>query len=205
MKTSTSNTQMIDRLKNNGVLVSENIIRAFEEVDRVNFLLKTPYVYNNHPIPIGYGQTNSQPLTVAIMLELLEPRRRDKILDVGAGSGWTTALLTHIVGEKGKVYGVEIIAELVKFGQTNLKKYQFSNASILRAGGVLGLPTEAPFDRILVSAAATELPEELVKQLKIGGRMVVPVRKSVWVVDKVSDADIKIRKYHGFSFVPLVE
>lgn len=185
--------------------MSRNIIKAFEKVDRADFLSKTSYVYGNHPMPIGHGQTNSQPLTVAIMLELLSPQQGDKILDVGSGSGWGTALLAHTVGEKGKVYGVEIIADLVKFGQQNLKKYKFNNASISKAGKKLGFSTEAPFDKILVSASASKLPEELVEQLKIGGRMVVPVRSSIWVVDKVNNDDTKVRKYYGFSFVPLME
>ncbi len=205
MKTSANKTQMINLLKNSGALVSKDIIKAFEKVDRVDFIPEKPRVFCKHPKTIGHGQTNSQPLTVAIMLEFLKPLRGDRILDVGTGSGWTTALLAHTVGEKGEVYGVEVIADLVKFGQRNLKKYKFNNASILEAGDVLGFPTEAPFDKILVSAAAPKLPKVLVRQLKVGGRMVIPVQNSIWVVNKVSNNTTKIRKHYGFSFVPLVE
>jgi len=199
-----TNAQLIKHLTESSVLVSKNLIDAFESVDRVDFLPSAPNPYGDFPISIGYEQTNSQPTTVAITLEFLKPEKGEKILDVGAGSGWTTALLAHMVGDKGKVYGVERISELVDFGSKNLEKYDFDNVSINLSGKEIGLVKEASFDKILVSAAAKELPEELVEQLKIGGRMVIPVRNSVWVVDKINKNEFEVEKHYGFSFVPLV-
>ena len=125
------------------------------------------------------------------------------ILDIGSGSGWTTALLAHIVGKGGKVIGIERILELVELGQINIEKYDFKNAEIIQTEKEIGLPQEAPFDKILVSASAMDLPKELTKQLKIGGIMVIPINDEVWQVRKSKSGE-DIRKYKGFTFVPLI-
>src|SRR3989344_5813208 len=168
------------------ILKTPRVIEAFEKIDRKDFVLPEDqaYAYEDHPLSIGYGGTISQPYTVAFMLELLRPEPADKILDIGSGSGWTTALLAHIVSQKGmtndqllmtRVIGLEIVPELVEFGQKNLAKYNFPNAEIRQAQkGVAGLPEESPFDKILVSAAAEKIPEELIKQLSAPGRLVIP-------------------------------
>ena len=158
----------------------------------------------NYPLPIGFGQTISQPFTVAFMLKLLSPQEGDKVLDVGCGSGWTTALLANLVGKTGKVFGVEIIPELVEFGRKNLAKYNFPNAEIVQAGAELGLPSEAPFDRILVSAAAEEIPETLLRQLKAPGVMVLPVKNVIVQIKKDATGEISKKEFPGFAFVPLV-
>jgi len=190
----------------NIVLRTDGIIDAFRTVDRKDFVLKEyeKEAYGDYPLPIGFGQTISQPTTVAFMLELLQPEKGDKILDVGSGSGWTTALLAHIAGKKGKVFGLEKIPELVSLGKENLAKYDFSNARILKAKEELGLKEEAPFDKILVSAFARTVPEELVKQLKTGGVVVMPVDNDILRIEKVSSKENKIQKFEGFVFVPLV-
>lgn len=176
------------------------IIEAFRAIDRKDFVA-TEYwdeAYADHPLPIGHGQTISQPYTVAYMLELLRPERGDRVLDVGSGSGWTTALLANIVGPDGRVWGTEIIPELVEFGRANLIKYNFKNATIERAAG-LGLPEHAPYDKILVSASADELPGEFMNQLAPDGTMVIPIKTSVW---KITHTE---REEHpGFAFVPLI-
>lgn len=197
--------ELVKHLIFSNVLKSENIIEAFEVIDRADFVLEQCLheVYEDHPLQIGFGQTISQPTTVAFMLELLQPSADDKILDVGSGSGWTTALLSKIVGPHGIVFGVELIRELVEFGRKNLQKYKFSNAEILQAGDVLGLSKEAPFDKILVSAASDNFPEELVEQLRICGRMVMPIKNSIWKIDKISDTEIRKKEFPGFVFVPL--
>ncbi|MEK7614514.1 MAG: protein-L-isoaspartate(D-aspartate) O-methyltransferase [Patescibacteria group bacterium] len=198
--------ELINELKGEGVLKNANVLRAFRAIDRKDFVPEklSFEAYENYPLPIGFGQTISQPFTVAFMLDLLRPEPGEKILDVGSGSGWSTALLASAVGPTGKVFGVEIIPELVAFGQTNLAKYKFPNASIRVAGLKLGLPGEAPFDKILVSASGQSYPKELVEQLKIGGTLVIPIKESVWKMKKVSTEEAETEKYEGFAFVPLV-
>lgn len=197
---------LTDELMAQKILKTKRIIEAFQKVDRKDFVLPEYYdeAYGDYPLPIRSGQTISQPTTVAIMLEMLNPKKGDQILDLGSGSGWTTALLAYIVGPEGKVWGVEIIPELVTFGQSNLSKYSFPWARILLAGKKLGLSKEAPFSKILVSASAKELPDELVSQLKNGGTMVIPVLDTLYKVHKLSDGKVKIQSLPGFSFVPLV-
>ena len=155
------------------------------------------------PILIGHGQTNSQPRTVAAMLRLLEVRPGDRVLDVGSGSGWTTALLAHLTGPGGEVVGVEIEPELVTFGAANLARAATPWASIaLAEPGVLGRPDRAPYDRILVSAMATELPDELVDQLAADGRMVVPVAGRMLLVHRTGEG-IEVTTHGEYRFVPL--
>ena len=157
------------------------------------------------PLPIGYGQTNSQPSTVRRMLTWLDARAGDKVLDVGSGSGWTAALLCHIVGPAGHVFAVEKVPELVEFGRRNNEKYSTKNVKFFRAGKSYGLPEHAPFDRILVSASAHELPRELLGHLKAKGKLVVPVQNDILEITKNSGTDYNIKTHPGFVFVPLVK
>ena len=199
--------ELIEHLENGTrVLQSDNLKDAFTTIDRKDFVPEDykKEAYEDYPLPLGStGQTISQPTTVAFMFELLNPQKGEKILDVGTGSGWTTALLAHIVGESGKVYGVEIIPKLVELGEKNLKKYNFKNAEIIKADTEIGLEKEAPFDRILVSAAAEDLPKKLMEQLKVGGTMVLPVYDNLWQIKK-SEGGIDIKKFERFEFVPLI-
>jgi protein-L-isoaspartate(D-aspartate) O-methyltransferase len=190
-----------------GVLKNHLVRKAFVDVDRAHFV-DPDYLseaYEDYPLPIGHGQTISQPTTVAFMLELLDARKGEKILDIGSGSGWTTALLAHIVGQDGRVFGVELIPDLVEFGKKNLARYNFKHASIEQAGENLGLPREAPFDRILVSAAADNFPQELLAQLKTGGVLVVPIQNSIYKIEKISEQEVRKKEYPGFVFVPLIK
>jgi protein-L-isoaspartate(D-aspartate) O-methyltransferase len=200
-----NNYQLVKYLVANGSLRSEEIINAFLAVDRRDFvgLENVENAYGDYALSIGYGATISQPTTVAFMLERLKVMPGNIVLDVGAGSAWTTALLAQIVGEKGKVYGVEIIAELVTFGQRNLDKYKLSNVSLEQAGDKLGSPANAPFNRILVSAGTNDVPTELISQLEEGGTLVIPIDAAIWQIKKVSDSSTDIHKYPGFMFVPL--
>ena len=173
----------------------------------------------NDALPIGYGQTISQPLTVALMLELLQPEPGNRILDIGSGSGWTTGLLSFIVSRlskvdgftyqagAGKVIAIEIIPELKEFGEKNAAKYSFIEkgiAKFLCMDGTRGYKPGAPYDRILVSASADAVPEEWRKQLKIGGRIVCPIKSSIWLIEKRSEEEFEDTEYSGFAFVPLI-
>lgn len=197
--------ELIEKLTQEGTLHTPELIEAFRANDRNNFIPTDAarYAYLDQPIQIGYEQTISQPSTVAFMLELLGPKENERILDVGTGSGWTTALLAHVVGKKGGVIGIERIPELVAFGSENLVKYTYPQASIERAGTELGAPAKAPFDRILVSAAARTFPHELVSQLREGGVMVIPVRDAIWRVVRIEHQPV-IEKFDGYIFVPLI-
>ncbi|HBB36439.1 MAG: L-isoaspartyl protein carboxyl methyltransferase, protein-L-isoaspartate(D-aspartate) O-methyltransferase [Candidatus Moranbacteria bacterium GW2011_GWC1_45_18] len=192
-----------------GYLKTDRIIDAFSKIRRVDFVPEELESASqaNIPLPIGQGQTISQPLTVAFMMEKLGPLPGDKVLDVGSGSGWTTALLAHIVGKKGKVIGMERIKDLCHFGMNNVSKYNLiegGRVKIICTDGTKGYVNEAPYQRILVSASAKEIPREMKKQLAVGGRLVIPVKNSIWTVEKISEKDFREEEYPGFAFVPLI-
>jgi protein-L-isoaspartate(D-aspartate) O-methyltransferase len=189
--------------------VAERVRAAFAAVPREAFLPPDQRRYSGRdmPLPIGYGQTNSQPTTVRQMLELLDPREGHRVLDVGSGSAWTTGLLAHLVGPQGRVYAVERVRELVAFGAENLAALGVANATVEQARpGVLGLPEHAPYDRILVSAEARALPAELVDQLAPGGVLVIPVSGRMLRVRAGDDDGGRptIEEHGWYRFVPLV-
>lgn len=161
----------------------------------------------DEPLPIGHGATNSQPWTVQFMLELLRVPEGARVLDVGSGSGWTTALLAMLTGPSGSVLGVDIVPELVSMGRDHLAAFRFPWASVEPAvHGVFGMPSAAPFDRILVSADPGRVPAELEQQLAIGGRLVVPAAGVMWIVDRDHEGWHRepVTGYR-FAFVPLVD
>lgn len=184
----------------------DRVAEAFVAVPRVEFLPADvrPWATADRPLPIGHGATNSQPWTVAYMLRLLDVVPGQRVLDVGSGSGWTTGLLAWLVGDAGTVVGVELVPELVAMGRAHLRD-RFGWARIEQAAsGVLGWPDAAPYDRILVSADGGRVPAELEDQLAPGGRMVLPVRRQMLVVERAASGKVR-RAPTGdlFSFVPL--
>lgn len=198
-----TNESLVEHLINTDALHSDHIIDAFRHIDRADFVAELSYnTYSDHPLFIGHGQTISQPTTVAMMLEMLSPRSGESILDIGSGSAWTTALLSYIVGDEGSVIGLERIDEILEFGVSNLNKYNFKNTKILKAIDVLGIP-DKKFDKILVSAAAEEIPYELAKQLKDGGKLVIPVKSSIYEITK-ENGKLRTLEHYGFTFVPLI-
>lgn len=231
---------LVDLLVKERWLKTDSIIEAFQKIKREDFLdLRSlgeegipedmkKLAELNEALPIGFGQTISQPLTVAFMLELLQPKEGDKILDIGSGSGWTTALLSEVVGKKGKVVAIEVVPELKEFGEKNVSKYNFVNpvrgqgdsekiqkrqtsnrvkggiAKFILADGSKGYEREAPYDKILASASGSKLPNAWKEQLKIGGRIVCPIESSVWLFEKIDSSNFKSTEYPGFAFVPLI-
>jgi protein-L-isoaspartate(D-aspartate) O-methyltransferase len=184
----------------------DRVDAAFAAVDRRGFLTRDQrsLAAQDRPLRIGHGQTNSQPTTVRNMLLLVDLRPGDRVLDVGSGSGWTTALLGHLVTETGRVYGVELVPELVEWGRANLAALAMAWTSIEQAEpDRLGLPDHAPYDKILVSAEARQLPVELVDQLALGGRMVIPVAGRLSVVERRADGTVDERRVGHYAFVPL--
>ncbi|WP_100639692.1 protein-L-isoaspartate O-methyltransferase [Marinobacter salexigens] len=199
-----SHYELSQYLQQRGALKSPLLIESFNAIDRKDFVSPSlqDEAYEDHPLAIGAGQTISQPYTVAFMLELLELGESDHILDIGCGSGWSTALLAQ-AAKSGFVTGVELLPELLDLARSNLEKYPFTNIRLELAGEALGIPGQT-FDKILVSAAAEELPSELVDQLKPGGIMVIPVQNDMVVIFKRKDGSTEQKKFAGFRFVPLI-
>lgn len=204
MQEESNNDSLVDYLISNGVLKSETLVNAFRKIDRKDFILleEQDVPYLDAALQIGYGQTISQPYVVAFMLELLDLEPTNKVLDIGSGSGYTTALISQSIGKIGYVFGLEKIPALVEFGKQNLKKYEIYNAFISRASYDLGIKLKK-FDRILVSAASQDLPMELLDQLEEGGKMVIPIKHSIYLIEK-KEGKVYERRFGDFSFVPLV-
>lgn len=202
---------LLQELTDEGVLRTPRIVHAFQHVPREAFL--PPHLTGeaevNAPLPIGHGQTISQPLTVAIMLELLQPKRGDQVLDVGAGSGWTAALLADIVGPQGKVIALERIPELKRFGEANVSRLGLTNVTFHLGDGSQGFPDAAPYNAIHVAAAASEqVPTALREQLAVGGTLVIPVGQGVQDLVRLrrqTPTDWVEDRTPGFQFVPLIE
>ena len=202
--------KLIKELVRDGYLKSPSIIEAFKKINRADFVPESEgeMAYYNIPLPIGYNQTISQPLTVAFTLELLEPKKGEKILDIGAGSGWQTALLSELVGEEGKVIAIERIPELKNMAEKNVGKYGFAEKGIARiilGDGSKGYPEEAPYDKIVAAAYVKKIPACWKEQLKIGGRIVAPVGEQMTVLDKTGPDKFEQKQYFAFLFVPLIE
>ncbi len=186
--------------------ISDTVRAAMMAVPRVWFLPEDlrPYAAEDRPLPIGMGQTNSQPSTVARMLTQLDARPGDHALDVGTGSGWTAALLAHLVEDETLVRGVELEPDLVAQARADLVAAGFAEVRIAQARpDVLGLPESGPYDKILVSAEARSLPDPLVQQLGEGGRLVIPVSSRMLVVDRLPGGRVDVRRLGYYSFVPL--
>ena len=193
------------------VLKTPRIIEAFKAIDRKDFVTDEykDMAYEDTPLSIGENQTISQPHTVAFMLELLEPKPGNKIMDVGSGSGWQTTLLAYIVSrsDTGRIFAIELIPELKKFGDKNISKYNFIKKGLvttLQMSAENGISQEAPFDRIIAGASAKKLPGAWKEQLAPNGRIVMPIKNSIWRFIKNADGSLQEEEYPGFVFVPFV-
>uniref|UniRef100_A0A7C3J5F5 Protein-L-isoaspartate O-methyltransferase n=1 Tax=candidate division WOR-3 bacterium TaxID=2052148 RepID=A0A7C3J5F5_UNCW3 len=194
-----------NQLKKRGIK-DEELLKVMEEIPRELFLPKelTNLAYDDSPVPIGYGQTISQPYIVAKMTELLNVKKSDKILEIGTGSGYQTAILSKL----GKVvFSIERINELRKFAELNLKKLEINNVFLITGDGTIGLSNYAPFDKIMVTAASPQIPKNFIDQLADKGIMILPLGDiSLQVLTKVTKIgdQIKIEKYDYCRFVPLL-
>lgn len=199
--------ELLEHMKHNTkVLTSESLEKAFSEVDRADFVPEDYKIeaYEDYALPISSGQTISQPSTVAFMLELLGAEEGESVLEIGSGSGYTTALLSNMVGSEGNVLGLEVVPELAEIGRTNLRKYDSDNAEIELSDPRWSQIEHQIYDRILVNAASSELPNELVEKLRDGGTLVIPIGESLFKITKVNEQETEEEEFPGFAFVPLV-
>ena len=185
------------------------VLRVMRETPRHLFMPERvrSQAYEDHPVPIGYGQTISQPYIVALMTELLEPRRDARVLEIGTGSGYQAAVLAPLVAH---VYSLEIVRELAESASALLNKLGYRNVTVRWGDGYQGWPEQAPFDRIIVTAAPPELPQALLDQLKPSGKLVAPVGSSIFgqdlvVVEKTREGKIRRRSVIPVMFVPMVK
>jgi protein-L-isoaspartate(D-aspartate) O-methyltransferase len=196
--------ETIRKLKRHDYLTSRRVEEAMRAVDRKEFVPEEyeDQAYVDRPLPIGEGQTITAPHMVAMMTEALEPAEDERVLEIGTGSGYQAAVLAQLVTE---VHTVERIVDLAEQARERLKQY--GNVTVYRRDGSRGLPDEAPFDKILVTAAAPRLPEMLVDQLREGGRLVVPVgsrlTQQLRVYEKQEGELVKKESMGSVRFVPM--
>ena len=197
---------LIKKLTKLNLFEEKKYLAAFNAIDRADFVLDEykDKAYLDIALPIYHAQTISQPFTVFFMLNLLDPQKNDKVLDIGCGSGYTSALLSHLVSAKSKVIALDIISDLIEFAKNNVKKYKELNIEFrLASEDQIGIKDQK-FDKILVSAAVKRLPNELLEQLNLNGKLVIPINDSICIYTKDRKNNLKEEKYYGFSFVPLI-
>ena len=212
METSKNYHQKLENLvaimKKSGFLNDKKVELAIRKMLRHEFvpLLHKEEAYDDKPISIMKNQTISQPSVVSRMTEWLDIKEGQKILEVGSGSGWQTAILSYLVGE-GKVYSIERHLELAEFAKKNLERLGISNVRVILKDGSLGLQEESPFDRIIITAACKKIPEPLLEQLSIDGLLVAPVGEfpqSLVLLKKTNHGIVEIKNQPGYMFVPLL-
>jgi protein-L-isoaspartate(D-aspartate) O-methyltransferase len=187
--------------------LSAEVMEAMRQVPRSEFVPDNMkrVAFNNGPLPIGHGQTISQPYIVALMTDLLLPQKTDVVLEVGTGSGYQAAVLSLLVKE---VYSTEIIDALATDASERLRRLNYKNVEVRQGNGYFGWQDHAPYDGIIVTAAANEIPQPLIEQLKLGARLVIPIGEpymyqELMVVEKNEAGQLKETRILGVSFVPL--
>lgn len=191
------------QLKDRGIK-DQGVLKAMGRVPRHFFVPSdlTQFAYDDGPLPIGEGQTISQPYIVALMTELVEPKAGDRVLEIGTGSGYQAAILAEIVEE---VYSIEIIEPLGKKAEERLKKYGYKNITVKIGDGYQGWENKAPYDAIIVTAAPEHIPQPLVDQLKVGGKLIIPIGEffqDLILVQKTEKGILK-ENITGVRFVPM--
>ncbi|MDH3502172.1 MAG: protein-L-isoaspartate(D-aspartate) O-methyltransferase [Nitrosopumilus sp.] len=199
--------KLIKIMKISGFLNDNKVELAIRNSPRHEFVPKSflDIAYENMPIPLMKNQTISQPAVVSRMTEWLNVFEGQKILEVGSGSGWQSAILSFLVGH-GKIFSIDRHSKLVKFAKENLNKLEIHNVDVILGDGSLGLPTEAPFDRIIITAACKKVPPPLFEQLSTDGLLIAPVGEfvqSLILFKKTPQGIIEIKNQPGYAFVPL--
>ena len=201
-------TMVEDQIKRRGV-EDKLVLKAIQKVEREKFVPEKyrDLAYTDGPLPIGHKQTISQPYIVAYMTEQLHLKKEHTVLEIGTGSGYQAAILGEIAKE---VYTIEIIPELAASAGSLLKKLNYKNIDVRTGDGYKGWPEKAPFDRIIVTAAPEEIPEELVDQLANNGRMILPVGENelsqyLWVIKKNKKGVVTKEQILPVRFVPMVK
>lgn len=197
---------VVKTIKNRGV-TDEDVLQAMEDVPRHQFVPEEqqPQAYGDYPLPIGFGQTISQPYIVAMMTELLELEEGDKVLEIGTGSGYQAAVLAELPDVK--VFTIEVIPELAERAKETLDRLGYTDVHCKQGDGYYGWPEHAPFDGIIVTAAPDHVPQPLREQLAVGGRMVIPIGprggyQTLWKFVKQPDGEMKAYNKGGVAFVP---
>ena len=204
------NENLIGWVKRSGCLRSEAVEKAFRAVPRHLFVPKKmeAQAYIDDPLPIGEGQTVSQPSTVSAMTEALDVKQGQKILEIGTGSGWQAAILAKLAGKDGFVWTIERHHSLAESAKRNLENAGIRNVRVIVGDGSLGLKESAPYDRIMVTAGCPDIPAPLLEQLKVGGKMVLPIgdlyTQQMFLIEKVREGSINRKSLGGFRFVPLI-
>ena len=202
-----SKEHLIGYWADSGIIKNKKVIEAFKKIPREKFIKEhKDEAYGDYPLSIGEGQTISQPTTVMIMTEALELKEGNKVLEVGSGSGYQAAIISEIVGNKGKVISTEIIGKLAEFAKENIKKLNIKNVEIIKHDGSKGYEKEAPYDRIIVTAAAPKIPKLLIEQLKENGIIVAPVGnllEQAMIKGIKNNGRLEEENLGNFMFVPL--
>jgi protein-L-isoaspartate(D-aspartate) O-methyltransferase len=195
-----------NQLRQRGIR-DERLLAAMGRVPRHEFVSRQNWneAYADHPIPIAEKQTTSQPYMIAAMVQAAEIKPEDRVLEIGAGSGYQTALLAELASQ---VFSVERYASLAETAQKTLERLGYRNAKIVTGDGSMGLPEAAPFDAIIVSAAAPRIPQSLVDQLAVGGRLLIPTgdaeQQVLQLIQRNADGTTSVRALEGCRFVPLI-
>jgi protein-L-isoaspartate(D-aspartate) O-methyltransferase len=205
--------QIQDEMRDTGYMtwraaLTKQVFQAIKQVPRHEFVPAAlqHQAYANHPLPIGHGQTISQPYIVALMTELIQPEAEDMVLEIGTGSGYQAAILSRLVKQ---VYSLEIVETLAEQARERLARLGYENVEVRTGNGHFGWPEHAPYDSILVTAAAPQIPPALIEQLKPGGTLVIPVGNAfsgqeLRVVTKDAQGQIEQRTALPVIFVPMI-
>ena len=196
---------LINTWQKRGLISDQRVLEAFRTIPREQFVPSgfESKVYRDAPLEIGYGQTISQPFTLLSMVELLNVEKTDKVLEIGAGSGYGAAILGQLASQ---VYAIEIVSELVKMAQGNLNQAKIDNVEVIECDGSLGYDKESPYDKVIVSAACSEIPKVLIEQLGEDGVIVAPVgdgQSQVMTRGVKCNGDLKKSYFGSYTFVPL--